>query len=673
MGQQAKSTARLIIVWFAIIALMMGLVPTAAGAATPIKDETPAGYMYVSVERFTTGQGFVFDPVKVPYYGDEKADAVLDRACDTVGVERRTDAPWGYYLSAIRDNPTTAAHIPRFITDAIANAGGVLAGRAEADWLASGDYYSDSGWNVGINDSAATAGLSDIVPHDGDVLCVQFSIFGYGSDIGIDNSSWGGSPALIAHTNRSDLIRAVATVNSAENRDELLAVDGGQVAYENALSLLENLESSQTEIDAAYAALRAIKVPDPTRPSDPTTQTSPPVVPDNLKKVLAKTAAYQASQLPADAGYGYEWTVLALARAGLLSEANKDAYLAQLKADTASILSENKGALNPRRLTENARVILTLTALGVDARNFAGSDLVAPLSDFDTITAQGVNGVAYALLALDSGAYSDPRLPTDSASTQTTRKALIDYLLATQQNAGGWALAGAGIDADVTALVLQALAPYYKKGDVEVEATVETGLAALSAVQDAETGGFGTTYEGVTTLSPESNAQVLIALSALGISYDDPQFTKNSKTIYDALLSFALEPAAGQLAFSHVAGGSTNAMATEQALLAFVALSRAAQGQTTLYDMSDLTLAPVSPKNETNKPVNTNRKKQGTNTPSNVDTMAETSTLTDTGDAVNVTVACATLCVAIVLILILVAVRRRVTTSEAKGLPDHEC
>ena len=58
--------------------------------------------------------------------------------------------------------------------------------------------------------------------------------------------------------------------------------------------------------------------------------------------------------------------------------------------------------LSERKYTEYSRVILALSALECDARSAAGYDLTLPLGDYDKVSAQGVNGVIYALLALDS-------------------------------------------------------------------------------------------------------------------------------------------------------------------------------------------------------------------------------------------------------------------------------
>lgn len=81
----------------------------------------------------------------------------------------------------------------------------------------------------------------------------------------------------------------------------------------------------------------------------------------------------------------------------------------------------------------------------------------------------------------------------------------------------------------------------------------------------------------------ESVSQVIVALTELGISPDDERFVKNGQTLEQVLLRFAQEDGS----FRHTADGKSDEMATEQALYALAAISRAQDGRTTLYDMTD--------------------------------------------------------------------------------------
>ena len=267
--------------------------------------------------------------------------------------------------------------------------------------------------------------------------------------------------------------------------------------------------------------------------------------------------------------FGSEWLVIALARSG--RDVPDSYYDSVVKA-----VQSAKGQLSDKKSTEYARTILALTAIGKDPTDVGGYDLLAGLADMDDVTYQGINGAIFALLALDSGKYDVPAAA--EGGTQVTRDGLVAYILAQQLSDGGWALSGSSADPDVTAMALQALAPY-RTGDETVDAAVDKGVQLLSDMQLSDGG-----YSSWGTLNSESCAQVLIALATLGIDpAGDSRFAKNGLTVLDALLAYAVSGG-----FRHTADGEADAIATEQALCALTAYARLLDGKTALYDMTDV-------------------------------------------------------------------------------------
>lgn len=267
--------------------------------------------------------------------------------------------------------------------------------------------------------------------------------------------------------------------------------------------------------------------------------------------------------------FGSEWLVIALARSG--RDVPDSYYDSVVKA-----VQSAKGQLSDKKSTEYARTILALTAIGKDPADVGGYDLLAGLADMDDVTYQGINGAIFALLALDSGKYDVPAAA--EGGTQVTRDGLVAYILAQQLSDGGWALSGTSADPDVTAMALQALAPY-RTGDETVDAAVDKGVQLLSDMQLSDGG-----YSSWGTLNSESCAQVLIALATLGIDpVSDSRFVKNGLTVLDALLAYAMSGG-----FRHTVDGEADAIATEQALCALTAYARLLDGKTALYDMTDV-------------------------------------------------------------------------------------
>ncbi len=274
---------------------------------------------------------------------------------------------------------------------------------------------------------------------------------------------------------------------------------------------------------------------------------------------------------------GGEWMVIGLARSGRTVPGVEDYYQKAVEYVQQSI-DPDTGRLHKAKSTDNSRMILALTAIGKDVTNVGGYNLLAGLSDLEFVKYQGNNGPIWALLALDSGNY-----PVPSGGT-TTRQALIDEILSVQTSDGGWAISGDRADSDMTGMALTALAPYYKK-DPTVKQAIDKAIARLSEMQDDD-GGFSTTYgDGKYIATSESTAQVLTALSALGIDADtDSRFVKNGSSVVDALLRYYVSGGG----FKHIMDGEIDGMGTEQAYYALTAYYRFLSGKTNLYDMTDI-------------------------------------------------------------------------------------
>ena len=276
---------------------------------------------------------------------------------------------------------------------------------------------------------------------------------------------------------------------------------------------------------------------------------------------------------PSVGSTGGEWMVIDMVRAG---NACPEGYYANVVAFVKANIND-KEQLHRSKSTENSRVILALTAAGYDVTNVDGHNLLMGLTDMTYIPKQGVNGPIWALIALDSHDYEIPTNP--NAAEQATREKLIAYILDKQLSDGGWALSGQAADADITGMAVQALAPYYKT-NAQVKTAVDKALVCMSEIQH-DNGGYGS-IDGVST---ESAAQIIVALTALGIDPEtDSRFVKNGISVVDALCLFAIDGGG----FAHIPGDSVNGMATEQGQYALVAYYRFKNGQTALYDMSDV-------------------------------------------------------------------------------------
>ena len=294
------------------------------------------------------------------------------------------------------------------------------------------------------------------------------------------------------------------------------------------------------------------------------------VLTEKLDEIYKTTGDFMATLgTPTVNSIGGEWMVIGLARSGRTVPAG---YYDNV-VDYVKAKADANERLHPAKVTDNARVILALTSIGKDVTNVGGHNLLKGLDNMNYVQTQGINGPIFTLIALDSHNY-----PTMG---DVTREKLIQVILDAQLTDGGWALSGTKADPDMTAMAIQALAPYYKTNET-VKAAVDKALEALSALQRND-GGFGSWG----TVNSESCAQVIVALTALGIDPTaDSRFVKNGLTVLDALASFYVTGGG----FRHTAGGDLDGMATEQGYYALAAYYRFVNAQTRLYDMSDVTI-----------------------------------------------------------------------------------
>ena len=159
-----------------------------------------------------------------------------------------------------------------------------------------------------------------------------------------------------------------------------------------------------------------------------------------------------------------------------------------------------------------------------------------------------------------------------------TREDMRRAILSAQTEEGAFGLSAGTADVDITAMALQALAPYQE--DPATAEAIRRGLAWLSG-QQTENGDFVSWGDP----NAESTAQVLIALCSLGLDPEtDPRFIRNGRTLRDGLLSYRTREGL----FRHTAEGPEDLMATEQAILALQALDRLRAGQGRLYDLRDI-------------------------------------------------------------------------------------
>ena len=239
-----------------------------------------------------------------------------------------------------------------------------------------------------------------------------------------------------------------------------------------------------------------------------------------------------------------DWLPIGLSRCGV--EDDYDAYLAALQTYVEQKYRE-PDKLDRVKATEWHRISLAVLACGGDPTHFGkdenGNDInliadgVYDRGKTMDIGAQGLNGWLWGLITLDSMTYNIP------PKSSYTRMEMVKKILSFQLPDNGFNLRfaqGSTADPDITAMAIQALAPYYWDSTFNVKDPVDKALSCQSELQ-LDTGDF----RSWGTRNSESVSQIIVALCSIGIDpQNDPRFIKNGINLLDALFYYSRRTAA---------------------------------------------------------------------------------------------------------------------------------
>lgn len=276
-----------------------------------------------------------------------------------------------------------------------------------------------------------------------------------------------------------------------------------------------------------------------------------------------------------------DWTVVWLGRLGVKEE-DYTAFLNRANTYVKDMYDKNPSTgLSTNTPTEWHRLTMAVLAAGGDPTDVGGHDLIAD-GIYNCLAGapwdQGMNGVAWALLALDSRGYEVPE------NAKYTREDLIQYMLDKELSGGGWSLdnKNPSLDLDITSMVIYALAPHCAE-NAKVREAANRGLDVLRN-KLSENGDYS--YGG--TYNCESVAQAIVAFTAMGI---DPTTVTNAvrgKSLMDGLMKYYSTGTGGFLHayYDDEKQNRPNGMATDQAMYSIAAYLYYKEG-VALFDFRD--------------------------------------------------------------------------------------
>ena len=275
----------------------------------------------------------------------------------------------------------------------------------------------------------------------------------------------------------------------------------------------------------------------------------------DLAQVEKETASKLIQALSEEeVGPGTEWSIIGIARSSMAKEAEAQNLFTQYQENLRIAVKRGEGVLDPDRPTDNARAAIVLQILGEDPADVEGYDLLAQLEDKKAVKAQGINAEIW---ALNAAACCGRELEAE--------KDYIQDICDMQADDGGISFDGKNSDVDISAMAIQALAPFSEK-DVKL-ADIASEARSWLSVQQTKNGDYG---------NSESTSQVILAVTAMG---DDPEkaedMIKDGGNLIDGQMMYRTPDG-----FCHVQGDETDMMATEQALCAIDSILLLRQGET---------------------------------------------------------------------------------------------
>ena len=297
--------------------------------------------------------------------------------------------------------------------------------------------------------------------------------------------------------------------------------------------------------------------------SEPTEET---YIYDIISEGIGSAESYLGEKLTeihndSGVGFGSDWAIITLLRG------KKDVDSSIVEEYTLALTETVKSWDANVKPTDAAKATFAFTLLDKDVTNVEGVNLINLICN-STRLESGTNELAYSLLAIYA---SRAEIQEDALWSKAD---IIDKLLTFQTESGGFGLFDTETpDTDMTAICLQALAPYKSEPGVTIAIDKAVDFLTDNISENWD-------YDG----NPNTTAQVLLALSTLGIDVTDPANgfgTGDEENIITSLERYRNTDGNGYLF-----GESVNTLATYQVMQAYDAYRKIYKDGVSYWDFS---------------------------------------------------------------------------------------
>ena len=242
-----------------VLALSVNVMPVNTQAAV-------AKAAYITVEKLTIGQGFIVEPTKVEIKDGDTVKTVFEKVMKANNLSFKL-SQYGYYLSSILNVDTHQVDIPKTLSsmeDYNSQWGNFTApsndnntGNADDD-LDEKDYSEMSGWMYFVNNKLSNEAADTVLVNNQDVIRFQFSLYGYGADLGASFGDDVITPAKLA--NKDALIKKIADVKDTK---DFTTIAAAKKILSDGMAVLEKYDATDAEVKTALSAIEKYETPTP--------------------------------------------------------------------------------------------------------------------------------------------------------------------------------------------------------------------------------------------------------------------------------------------------------------------------------------------------------------------------------------------------------------------------
>lgn len=231
---------------------------------------TDNGYVVISFEGLTLGQGFYVEPQLYTY---DEVSKLLKGKCDKKDLtaanvtnalltdknlsvnKKKGNHDMANYLSCIYGIDKGKVTVPQVILN---NGGDAKKGNKDK-WLGEFDYNDMSGWMITVDNDMIRTGAADChldgeeykdKKYDGThMIRWMFTLKGYGADLGV-STGWG-EDAYFKGADKSRLYKLYAEIKRFDNK----FFEDNKAVKQDALKVMETIDATQKTVDSAYESL----------------------------------------------------------------------------------------------------------------------------------------------------------------------------------------------------------------------------------------------------------------------------------------------------------------------------------------------------------------------------------------------------------------------------------